>query len=454
MGIAGMIRNLATGLAIVSAMIGGSERTAQTRPSARPNIVVILTDDQVFRALGCSGNKAIHTPNLDRLAAQGTRFTTTVVASPVCVASRASIWCSLYPQQHGSTFLDNQPFIRKVTTGQLKILPQYLAEAGYVSGYCGKSHLGDPRQNLHFDEGREMLAGSDEKTFAFAEEFLTAKAGGPKPFLLWIAPTKPHIPLNPPDRWREFYRPQDMPVDPNYLQEPLRSSLTNQGAPGQISYRDNGGPKTREDAQRVTALYYGEVSSMDDQVGKVMKKLADLGVERNTLVIFLSDNGYHLGNHGVGNKLLMYEESIRVPLIVRYPGVINGGRVSEELVSTLDVMPTILDFAGVPIPEGLEGTSLKSLLTGKENHLRDAVFSECCGVAGLGIGHRMVRTRDWKYMLSDTNEEALFDLRADPYEMNNLVKDPKVKPQLDRLQKSLVGWMEHIGDRHPRPPLD
>ncbi len=454
MDTAPMIRCLAAVLAVVAAMVCGLEAAAQSRPSARPNIVVIITDDQVFRALGCAGNKAIHTPNLDRLAAQGTRFTTAVVASPVCVASRASIWSSHYPQQHGSTFLDNQPFIRKVKAGQLKPLAQYLAEAGYVNGYCGKSHLGNPRENLGFQEGGEMVGGSDERAFAFAEEFLTARGAGPRPFFLCIAPTQPHIPLKPPDRWREFYKPRDMPLDPNYREAPLNSSLTNQGAPGQISYRDGGGPKTREEAQRVTALYYGEVSNMDEQVGRVMKKLADLDVEKNTLVIFLSDNGYHLGNHGVGNKLLMYEESIRVPFIVRYPDVVRSGQVSDALISSLDVMPTILDFAGLPIPQGLEGKSLKPLLTGKANHLRDAVFSEACGIAGLGIGHRMVRTRDLKYMLSDANEEGLFDLRADPYEMNNLVKDPNATPQLDRLRKSLAAWMDRIGDRHPQPPTD
>ena len=227
-----MIRGLAAALAIASVLVCRLEGAAQSRPSAKPNIVMILTDDQVFRALGCAGNKAIHTPNLDRLAAQGTRFTTAVVASPVCVASRASIWSSLYPQQHGSIFLDNQPFIRKAKAGQLKPFPQYLAEAGYVSGYCGKSHLGDPRENLGFQEGGEMVGGSDEKAFAFAEEFLTAKAGGPKPFFLCIAPTQPHIPLQPPDRWREFYKPQDMPLDPNYREATAQQFAHQPGCAG------------------------------------------------------------------------------------------------------------------------------------------------------------------------------------------------------------------------------
>ncbi|UCD28913.1 MAG: sulfatase-like hydrolase/transferase, partial [Planctomycetota bacterium] len=179
---------------------------------------------------------------------------------------------------------------------------------------------------------------------------------------------------------------------------------------------------------------------------------ADLNLEKNTLIIFLSDNGYHLGNHGVGNKLLMYEESVRVPFIVNYPGVIKAGQVIDELVSSLDVMPTILDFAGIPIPKGLEGKSLKPILTGKTSRLREEVFSECCGVSGLGIGHRMVRTKRWKYMLSDVNDEALFDLKNDPYELKNLVNEPAVQQQLQHLRKSLADWMDRVGDRHARPP--
>ena len=439
---------------IAFALALGSGAAQATSP-AKPNIIVIFTDDQVFRALGCSGNKAIHTPNLDRLAAGGARFTTAFVPTPVCVASRASIMSSLYPQQHGSTFLDNQPFIRKVGSGQLKILPQYVAEAGYVTGYCGKSHMGDPVANLGFHEGKEhRFDPRDTKGFAFAHEFLARHARGDKPFFLWISPHQPHIPLKPTDKWREFYKPENIPLDPNFREKPRNSSLTNQGKPGEISYRDGGGPKTREEARQATALYYAEVSHVDEQVGAVLEDLADRGLEKKTLIIFLSDNGYHLGNHGVGNKLLMYEESVRVPFIVSYPEVIERGRVIDELVSSLDVMPTILDFAGVPIPEGLEGKTLRPLLMNKQNRLREEVFSEACGVAGLGIGHRMVRTRRWKYMLSDVNEEALFDLESDPYELNDLLDDPGARPQLERMRKSLAAWMDHVSDGHAPPPTD
>jgi len=426
---------------------------AQNSPPKKPNIIVFFSDDHVFRALGCAGNEAIHTPNMDQLAAQGMRFTTAFVPTPVCVASRASIFSSLYPQQHGSTFLNNKPFIEKVTAGQLKILPQYLQEAGYITGYCGKTHMGDPLKNLAFQKGKEHgFDGKDINTFKYANEFIDQHAKGDKPFLLWVSPHQPHIPLRPPDEWRDFYKPENMPIDPNFRENPLPSSLTNQGKPGEMTYRDKGGPQTREEAQKMTALYYAEISHLDEQVGSLLKRLSDLGIDKDTLIIYLSDNGYHLGNHGVGNKLLMYEESVRVPFIVRYPRMIKPGQVSDELVSSIDVMPTILDIVGIPIPQGLEGKSLKPLLMGNKITLRDEIFAECCGVAGMGIGHRMVRTKRWKYMLSDVNEEALFDLKNDPYEMNNLVKDSAMQKQLGRLRKALARWMDHVGDRHERPP--
>ncbi len=420
--------------------------------SERPNVVVIFTDDQQFRAMGCSGNDAIRTPHLDSLAAHGMRFTTAFVATPVCVASRASIMSSRYPQQHGSTFLDNKPFIEKVRKGKLKTIAQYLGEVGYVTGYCGKSHLGDPKANLGFHEGRNHANLQDIGGFRFAEQFVAARAKDKKPFFLWVSPHQPHIPLKPPDKWRRLYKPEEIPLAPNFREKPLDISLTNQGKPGEITYRDGGGPKTREAAQRMIALYYAVISHMDAQIGGLLEQLARLELEQNTLVIFLSDNGYCLGNHGIGNKIVMYEESVRVPFLVRYPAAVQAGRVSDEMVTSLDVMPTILDFCGVPIPAGLEGKSLKPLLTGKETPLREEVFSECCGVAGLGIGHRMVRTRRWKYMLSDVNDEGLFDLKNDPYELKNLAADPAAAEQLRRLRKSLAAWMDHVKDGHARPP--
>jgi arylsulfatase A-like enzyme len=288
--------------------------------------------------------------------------------------------------------------------------------------------------------------------FRFAEGFLADRVRARKPFLLWVSPHQPHIPLKPPGKWRELYRPQDMPIAPNYREKPLNTSLTNQGKPGQISYRDGGGPPSRQKAQEVTALYYGVISHLDEQIGSLLEKLADLGLEEDTLVIFLSDNGYCLGNHGIGNKIVMFEESVRVPLLIRYPRAIRPAQVLDEMASSLDIMPTILDFCGLPIPDGLEGRSLKGLLTGKASRLRERVFGECCGVAGLGIGHRMVRTRRWKYMLSDVNAEGLFDLAHDPYELNNLSGDPGSAEPLRQLRRALAAWMDRVGDGHARPP--
>lgn len=440
-------------VALVILAAGDLVSAAQSNSPPRPNVVVVFTDDQAYNTLHCAGNKAIETPNLDRLAGGGIRFDRAFVPSPVCVASRASIMSSLYPQQHGSTFLDNQPFLKKVKAGELKILPQYLAEAGYVTGYAGKTHMGDPVENLGFHEGKDFPYDAfDEKGFELAETFLREKAGKDKPFLLWISPNQPHIPLKVVDKWREFYKPENMPVAPNFGKKPAKASLINQGKPGEVTFRDGGGPQTPEEARTTTALYYGEVSHMDEQLGRIMQVLAELGVEKNTLFIFLSDNGYHLGNHGIGNKLVMYEESVRVPMIIRCPGATTGGRVCDALVSSLDVMPTILDFAGIPMPKGLEGKSLKPLLTGGEKAVREQVYAECCGISGLGLGHRMVRTAQWKYMFSDVNEEGLFNLQRDPWELNDLADDAAQKDQLQSMRKALGEWMDHVGDKHARPP--
>jgi len=434
-----------------------TDRATAAEPTTspqRPNMLVIFSDDHVFGTMGCSGNKAIHTPHLDRLAATGLRFTTATVPSPVCVASRASILCSLYPQQHGSTFLNTQPFLQKVRETELKTLPQLFAEADYVTGHCGKTHMGNPRENLGFQYGQDYDKKHEQQIFACAENFLEKHGRAGQPFLLWVAPNRPHVPLRPPQKWLDFYKPENMPVAPNFMENPPTSSLVNQGKPGEIGHPWDKRirPKTREEAQQVTAKYYGEISAMDEQIGNLLKKLADLGIEKNTIVIYLSDNGYHLGNHGLTNKLVMYEESIRVPFIIRYPSVIHAGQVSRELVSSLDLMPTLLDFAGLPVPEGLEGKSLKPLLTGQKTHLRNEVFSECCAVTGLGMGHRMVRTQQWKYMLSDVNEEGLFDLKNDPFEMNNLAQNSAAHQPLKQLRNKLANWMDRIGDTHERPP--
>lgn len=194
--------------------------------------------------------------------------------------------------------------------------------------------------------------------------------------------------------------------------------------------------------------YYAVISNLDHQVGQLAKQLQQLGLSEKTLIIFLSDNGYHLGSHGLGNKITMHEESVRVPMFMVGAGVPAGVR-SNALVSSLDVYPRLLASAGVKDPpEHLMGRSLLPILKKEKVAVRETVFSECVGVgAKPGEGHRMARGQRWKLILTGTNEQYLFDQKKDPAELTNRINDPELKPVVDRLRGELRKWMNQIGDR-------
>jgi arylsulfatase A-like enzyme len=198
--------------------------------------------------------------------------------------------------------------------------------------------------------------------------------------------------------------------------------------------------------------YYATISQLDHRVGQIVDALKRHGLYNNTVIVFLSDNGYFLGNHGLGNKITMHEESVRVPMFIHGAPLKRRGVRSAALVSSLDVYPTVLALAGVDIPPKLPGRSLLPLLAGDAPQHHQYIASECVGVGGrLGEGHRMVHNGDWKYILSVANEEALYDERADPYELKNLAGQAAVAPILQRLRAQLNVWMDAVGDTHARP---
>lgn len=206
--------------------------------------------------------------------------------------------------------------------------------------------------------------------------------------------------------------------------------------------------------QTFMRAYYATITRLDFQIGTLIEQLHQSGHYDNTVIIFLSDNGYLLGNHGLGNKITMHEESVRVPMFIHGTQVKAKGLRSDALVSSLDVMPTVLDLAGVEKPAHLAGTSLVSLLEKPDNPLRDYVASECVGVGGKpGEGHRMIRTARWKYVLTDVNDAYLFDEQADPYEMKNLAALTEHRETLTVMEGFLRQWMDHVIDGHAKPPL-
>lgn len=429
----------------------------------RPNFVVIFVDDLVYRAVGYN-NPVVKTPNLDALAHDGIIFNYAYVASPICVASRASIMTGLFPQQHGSVALDATGFRQNVVERKrYRTFAQDLADAGYVTAYCGKSHLGSPL-DYGFTTGAEHKAYDDQDTFAAAGEFLQAQRGKSDPFLLWVAPNQPHVPLLPAQEWLDLYRGAAIRVDPNFEEEPPDGSIYNQGRPGERYYRDSGykrnykdlpagPPRSQEEMYHFIHAYYATISHLDHQIGVFIKHLKESGLYENTLIFFLADNGYHLGNHGLGNKITMHEESVRVPMFVHGSALTTRGVRANALVSTVDMYATLLDLAGIKPPDQLAGVSLKPVLEDPRAQVREYVASECVGVGGtVGQGHRMVRTLDWKYVLTDINEEALFDETVDHYEMRNVADSGMNRAVLQTLRKNMAEWMDRVGDQHKRPP--
>lgn len=447
----------------LAAAVAPSCATRVSPRNKRPNFVIVFSDDHCYRSLGYN-NPVVKTPNLDRIARGGMVFDHCYIASPICVASRASMMSGLFPQQHGAVGLDARGFQRCVVEEKrYRTFAHVLSGAGYTTAFCGKSHLGDPKA-YGFDEGNENNDIYDNESFDFASAFLASRKNGDGPFLLWVAPHQPHVPLLPAQQWLDLYNESDLRADPNFAVSPPEGSIYNQGLPGERYYRDStytknymnlpsGPPRTREQIIAFMHAYYATVSHLDHQIGKLFDQLRESPLYENTTFIYMSDNGYHLGNHGLGNKITMHEESVRVPMFAHGHGVRKRGTRSQSLVSSLDLYPTLLDLAGVPIPDHLMGKSIASVMLSPDRTVREYVASECVGVGGkVGQGHRMVRSDRWKYVLTDSNDEALFDEPADPYEMNNVIAVGANVPVVRRHRKYMSEWMKMVGDLHAPPP--
>ncbi|EDM26920.1 hypothetical protein LNTAR_06729 [Lentisphaera araneosa HTCC2155] len=427
--------------------------------NTKPNILVIFTDDQVYRAIAYN-NPAVKTPHLDKLAREGLILNNVYVASPICTASRAAMMSGVYPQQNGVVALNHKAF-KKYYAGAERAeqsLPRQMKKAGYHCAFWGKSHIGPPK-SYGFDEGEETKGHDDVETFKRANSFLQKAAKSSKPFFLWLAPRQPHLPLYPQQKWLDLYNENELKLDANYLEEPLPSSVFNQGKPGENFHRDSnytkvwkklpGGPPRNEATMRsFIKAYYAVISHLDSQVGQMIENMEQLGIKDNTVIVFLSDNGYHLGNHGLGNKITMHEESVRVPMFINWSQLTSKGKRSDALVSSLDLYPSLLDLAGVPLPNHLMGKSLLPIFKDEKANVRQVVFSECVGVgAKVGEGHRMARNKKWKYILTGTDEQFLYNQSKDPYELSNQTGKPEQLPILNELKRSMSKWMEQIGDR-------
>jgi N-acetylglucosamine-6-sulfatase len=431
------------------AVIGTSAGAQQPK---RPNIVFIFSDDHRWDALGAAGNKAVHTPNLDRLAAEGIYFRQGTVHVPQCSPSRATLLTGLAPHQHG--YYSNQhqrPDATKREGFGFPTLPLLLRMAGYRTVLVGKWHIFPDPWKCGFSDVRTWMPGgggpyldpplaqgqsrATKKVKGFITEifvndaidFLKGPAARDGPFFLWLATTAPHSP----------YAPNPEHVQQRYAAK-AKTELLPPGFPRDI--------KTGK-----WHVYYEAVTHLDEQVGRLLKVLKEQGLEDNTIVVFLGDNGYMMGSRGWFGKVVPYEESVRVPFIIRAPKLAGFKGTSEAPVSSLDLPVTWLSIAGAKAPKDWPGRDLTPLLRGDKRHDVTEAYCEWADTVSDKFGHlgyRLVRTPTHKLIVWDKagKSDELYDLTADPREMKNLVNEPAAREVRDDLRRRLRLWMERTND--------
>jgi len=441
------------------------------------NFLIISSDQHRYDCVGVNGHPLLKTPNLDRLAAEGIRFTNAYCPIPLCVPGRASFLTGTWPWRHLSIANWDTEAPRPLRR-DLPTWSQALADAGYWLGYVGKWHVDRDRDPTHFGfhefvnawrygewrraqglppvptrQGwlgetdtaitpeQSRLAWGADQTIAM----LRARAADRRPFVVRWDPPEPHLPNRPPEPYASMYPPGQIEPWPSFPD-------TLEGKPyiqaQQLrTWRLDGW--TWEQWAPVVSRYLGDVSLMDAQIGRVLQTLDNLGMADDTVVIYTTDHGDMCGSHGMIDKhFIMYDDVVRVPLFIRWPGRIAPGGVCEAFTSHLiDLASTILDLAGVPIPETFQGMSLEPLLLGEvEDTGREDIFASYHGNQFGLYSQRMVRTRRWKYVWNATAEDELYDLEADPAELHNRATDPACAAVLAHLRKRLVAWMEETGD--------
>ncbi|MEZ5943980.1 MAG: sulfatase-like hydrolase/transferase [Planctomycetaceae bacterium] len=466
----------------------------------RPNILWICTDQQRFDTVSSLGNPLINTPHVDRVVEEGVAFTQAYCQSPVCTPSRASFLTGRYPQttrcrQNG----------QKIPADE-RLLPRILADAGYRCGLSGKLHLAscaNGRVEERIDDGYEVFHWShhpqpdwpenaytqwltsrgvtwDElyqgpetdyvkhgiptkyhQTTWCAEkaiEFINEAPTDGRPWLFSVNMFAPHHPFDPSPEYLARYRPEDMPV-PKWRNGALNSKPRYQQLDHQWAHNSPGGMRvsdiTTQQSQAITAAYYAMCEQIDDQVGRMLAALDASGQRENTIVIFMSDHGEMLGDHGLYLKgPHFYDEAIHVPLVMSLPGIFAGNVRRNAFVELTDLCPTLLECCGLEVEPQIQGESFRQLLidpSTPDEH-RDDVY---CEYTNSWTHHRsygsMLRTDEFKLVVyHGTGEGELYDLREDPDEFENLWASPAA--QAVKLQ-----LMQRLFDRSfftldPMPP--
>ncbi|WP_082026774.1 sulfatase [Flammeovirga sp. OC4] len=424
----------------------------------KPNVVYILTDQWRASATGYAGNKVVKTPVLDQLAKESINFSNAVSVTPVCTPHRAALFTGRYPTSTGMVVNDVY-----MPEEELCMAEIFKAE-GYTTAYYGKWHLDghgrltnvapERRQGFDYWKGLECSHAYNKmpyydnedpnikywpkySPFAITEDankYLASHANDDNPFLLVLSIATPHYPHgSAPKKFMEMY-PQDSLLLPKNVIE-----------------------KYKKRALKEMQGYYAHISATDQAIGSVLDQLKSLGLDENTIIVFSADHGEMLGAHGVKPfvKQLPWDEAIKVPFLIKYPSIgKNAGTKIEAPINTPDILPSLLGLAGIAIPKVIEGEDLSDLIKSpKADFDRAALVMNACpfGANFRDSEYRAIRTKQYSYIKNLKGKNQLFDNVADPYQLNNLIDQPKVAVLQKELDKKLQAQMDRINDAfHPR----
>jgi arylsulfatase A-like enzyme len=449
-----------------------------------PNIVMILVDDMRWDEMHAVGHPFIETPNMDRLAREGALFRNAFVTTPLCSPSRACFLTGQYAHTNGIVDNTARP------SHDLPVFPKDLQQAGYRTGFFGKWHMGndasprpgfnrwvampgqgealDPHLNVDGTELQKTGYVTDVLT-DYVEQFIGET--GDQPFLVYLAHKAIHpnivqrddgslvsVPGQPggfvaAERHRGRYAGKTMPRRPNAFHPPIDKPALMRTIGKLPPLGKETATKDDEIRGRIEMLL-----GVDDSLGRILATLEKRGALDNTVVVFTSDHGYFYGEHGLNEeRRLAYEETIRIPLLVRYPPAVKAGSTPEQLVMSIDLAPTFLQLAGLKVPSRMQGRSLLPIFDGSATSWRDAFlveyYSDTVFPRVLNMGYSAVRTDRYKYIQyrDITGMDELYDLQADPYEEHNRIGDPQSAELLVTMRTRLNGLLTETSYPPPTP---
>ncbi len=483
------------GSASAISILPSCESIGQIAGRKRPNIIFIMTDDHASHALSCYGSKINQTPNLDRIAEEGMLFSNSFCTNSICAPCRAVILTGKYSHING--VIDN----RKKFDGSQQTFPKLLQEVDYETAMIGKWHLKTdptgfdywnvlPGQGTYYNPAMKEM-GQRKKYTGYTTDIITDHAlkwlkerTGDKPFCLMYHHKAPHRAWEPGPKYLTMYDDVTMPEPENLFDDysnrgraakeqdmsiektmndrdlklvPPRNLTAEQKKLWDAAYEPKneafrkanlkGKDLVRWKYQRYIKDYLRCIASVDDNVGRLLDYLDESGLAKNTVVVYTADQGFYLGDHGWFDKRFMYEESLRMPLLVRYPKEVKAGSISDDIVLNLDFGVTFLDFAGVPKPSDMQGRSIREILQGKTpKDWRTSMYYHYYEYPAVHSVKRHYGVRNKRYKLihfyNDIDEWELYDLKKDPKEMKNVYNEAayagivkKLRAELKRLRK-------------------